>query len=63
VASGIKQYGNSIKDVSKAQGPRASTAQNPLGLASTQAGAKAQWKYGGQKKQTQGTASNPLGLK
>lgn len=69
----VRNYGNYIKDVSGAQGSRAPTGQNPLGLSSTPTGAKAS---GVKKKITAGptggykastgtnrqSASNPLGL-
>lgn len=68
----VRNYGNYIKDVSGAQGSRAPTGQNPLGLSSTPTGAKASGvkkkiapSTGGYKASsgTRGqSASNPLGL-
>lgn len=38
--TGIQEYGNAIRDWTGAEGPRAQTAANPLGLSSNKAGGK-----------------------
>lgn len=38
--TGVQEYGNSIRDWTGAEGPRAQTAANPLGLSSSKAGGK-----------------------
>ncbi|KAF1975848.1 hypothetical protein BU23DRAFT_457405 [Bimuria novae-zelandiae CBS 107.79] len=59
----IREYGNSIKDVTGASGPRASSAKNPLGLSSTPQGAKAvMGSRPGISGVSKGSGSNPLGL-
>ncbi|KAK3208758.1 hypothetical protein GRF29_77g1937824 [Pseudopithomyces chartarum] len=59
----IREYGNSIKDVTGATGPRASSAKNPLGLSSTPQGAKAlMGSRPGITGVSKGSGSNPLGL-
>ncbi|KAK3060022.1 hypothetical protein LTS18_009516 [Coniosporium uncinatum] len=66
-ASTTREYGNSIKDATNAKGPRASTAQNPLGLTRGPASAKGHLSSGtsgtqGKRNAGKGSASNPLGL-
>jgi hypothetical protein len=61
----LSSYGNAIKDVSGASGPRTSTSSNPLGLAGgkTTASARLSGASSTQSKPAQrGTASDPLGL-
>ncbi|KAF2847811.1 hypothetical protein T440DRAFT_470640 [Plenodomus tracheiphilus IPT5] len=61
----VREYGNSLKDVTGAQGSRATTKGNPLGLSTNGSGAMSSLSSvgggggGGVKK---GSASNPLGL-
>ena len=58
-------YGNGIKDATRANGQRTQTAQNPLGLSSNSYGGKKVVTGGGKKGGTtanKGTANNPLGL-
>ncbi|KAF2464064.1 uncharacterized protein BDR25DRAFT_346881 [Lindgomyces ingoldianus] len=58
----VREYGNSIKDVTGASGARAGTNKNPLGLASSKGGAKATMASRSGGTQRKGTAGNPLGL-
>ncbi|ORX99887.1 hypothetical protein BCR34DRAFT_606469 [Clohesyomyces aquaticus] len=58
----VREYGNSIKDVTGASGPRAGTNKNPLGLSSTKGGAKATMASRPGVAPRKGNASNPLGL-
>lgn len=58
-------YGNGIKDYTKASGPRTQTAQNPLGTSSNSYGGKKVLTGAGSKggsAGSKGTAGNPLGL-
>lgn len=58
-------YGNGIKDATRANGQRTQTAQNPLGLSSNSYGGKKAVTGGGNKggsTRNKGTANNPLGL-
>ena len=58
-------YGNGIKDATKASGQRTQTGQNPLGLSSNSYGGKKAVTGGGSKggsTGTKATANNPLGL-
>jgi len=58
-------YGNGIKDATKASGSRTQTAQNPLGVSSNSYGGKKVVTGAGSKGSSgagKGTASNPLGL-
>lgn len=58
-------YGNGIKDATKASGPRTQTAQNPSGTSSNSYGGKQVVTGAGSKGSSsgsKGTASNPLGL-
>ena len=58
-------YGNGIKDATKASGQRTQTAQNPLALSSNSYGGKKVVTGGGNKGGSTGnkaTANNPLGL-
>lgn len=58
-------YGNGIKDATKACGPRTQTAQNPLGTSNNSFGAKkvvSGTTLAGNLSGSKGTASNPLGL-
>ena len=58
-------YGNGIKDATKASGQRTQTSQNPLGLSSNSYGGKKVVTGGGKKGGSTGskaTANNPLGL-
>ena len=58
-------YGNGIKDATKAGGPRTQTAQNPIGLSSNSYGGKKVVTRAGSKGGSGGSkqsASNPLGL-
>ena len=58
-------YGNGIKDATRASGQRTQTAQNPLGLSSNSYGGKKVVTGGGKKGGSTGnkaTANNPLGL-
>ena len=58
-------YGNGIKDATRAGGQRTQTSQNPLGLSSNSYGGK-KVVTGGRKKGgstgNKATANNPLGL-
>lgn len=61
----VREYGNSIKDMTGADGSRATTKGNPLGLTTGAAGGAASMASrpgytGGAVKK--GSASNPLGL-
>lgn len=61
----VREYGNSIKDMTGAAGSRATTKGNPLGLSTGTAGGAASMASrpgftGGAAKK--GSASNPLGL-
>jgi hypothetical protein len=61
----VREYGNSLKDVTGASGSRATTKGNPLGLSSTGGGAKAIMSSRPGNTGTGksgGSASNPLGL-
>ncbi|KAF2253220.1 hypothetical protein BU26DRAFT_515596 [Trematosphaeria pertusa] len=58
----IREYGNSIKDVTGATGPRGSTNKNPLGLVSTPSGARAGMATRSGPTPRKGTGNNPLGL-
>ncbi|KAF2649324.1 hypothetical protein K491DRAFT_721774 [Lophiostoma macrostomum CBS 122681] len=58
----VREYGNSIKDVTGATGARAGTNKNPLGLASSTGGAKATMASRPGRTPRKGTAGNPLGL-
>jgi len=53
-------YGNAIKDATGAEGTRAVTSSNPLGLRGQMG---SQTTRVGQRNASGGTASNPLGLK
>jgi hypothetical protein len=53
-------YGNAIKDATGAEGTRAATSSNPLGLRGQR---RIQTAGEGQRNAGGGTASNPLGLK
>ena len=59
-------YGNGIKDATRAGGERTQTSQNPLGLSSNSYGGKKVVVTGGGKKGgstgNKATANNPLGL-
>ncbi len=58
-------YGNGIKDATKASGPRTQTASNPLGTSSNSYGGKKVVTGAGSKggaAGSKGSASNPLGL-
>ena len=58
-------YGNGIKDATRADGQRTQTAQNPLGLSSNSYGGKKVVTGAGKKggaTGNKGTANNPLGL-
>jgi hypothetical protein len=58
-------YGNGIKDATKASGPRTQTAQNPLGTSNNSFGGKkvvSGTTSTGNSSGSKGTASNPLGL-
>lgn len=57
----VREYGNSLKDISGAQGSRATTKGNPLGLSTSGAGAMSSLSGGGGGAK-KGSASNPLGL-
>lgn len=61
----IREYGNSVKDMTGAAGTRATTKGNPLGLSTGGAGGAASMAsrpgYSSSKPKT-GSASNPLGL-
>lgn len=61
----VRGYGNNIKDATRAAGPRAPTASNPLGLAggSTSSAAMLKSKTTGAVGGARGSAGNPLGLK
>ena len=61
----VSNYGNGVKDATKASGPRAQTAQNPLGMSSNSYGGKkvvAGSASKGGRAGDKGTAGNPLGL-
>ncbi|KAF2754136.1 hypothetical protein EJ05DRAFT_479684 [Pseudovirgaria hyperparasitica] len=60
----VRSYGNSIKDATGASGPRAPTADNPLGMARNKASVKASGQVQKGRIQTPsgGTARDPLGL-
>jgi hypothetical protein len=60
----VREYGNSLKDVTGATGSRATTGGNPLGLSSTGGGAKAimSSRPGQGSGKSGGSAGNPLGL-
>jgi hypothetical protein len=61
----VREYGNSLKDVTGAQGSRATTKGNPLGLSTGSAGGAAAMasRTGVTGSSTKsGSASNPLGL-
>lgn len=61
----VREYGNSIKDVTGAAGSRATTGTNPLGLSTGAAGGKASMavRSGVTPSSVRtGSASNPLGL-
>ena len=61
----MREYGNSIKDVTGAAGSRATTKGNPLGLSTGVAGGAASMaSRSGVTTSTvkKGSASNPLGL-
>lgn len=63
---GVRGYGNGVKDATRASGPRAPTATNPLGLpgGSTQSAAMLKSKTKAiTSGSAGGSASNPLGLK
>jgi hypothetical protein len=60
----VREYGNSIKDVTGAAGSRATTKTNPLGLSTSGVGASAKMatRSGTGGASRGGSASNPLGL-
>ncbi|QIW95747.1 hypothetical protein AMS68_001265 [Peltaster fructicola] len=58
---GVAAYGNDIKDVVGAGGPRVATAANPLGIAGA-GGARATLGSTSKAPAKKGTGSNPLGL-
>ncbi|OCK77136.1 hypothetical protein K432DRAFT_395871 [Lepidopterella palustris CBS 459.81] len=60
----VRGYGNSIKDATGATGPRASTADNPLGMARSATSVKIgqQAKKGSTGGTARGSARDPLGL-
>lgn len=63
----VREYGNSLKDISGAQGTRAPTKGNPLGLSTSGAGAMSGLSsvgggIGGNGTAKKASASNPLGL-
>lgn len=68
LGDGTRNYGNGIKDATKADGPRSQTKENPLGLSKNQVARKSV--VVGAKKDYTGvsssggkqTAGNPLGL-
>ena len=55
-------YGNGIKDATRAGGQRTQTGQNPLGLSSNSYGGENVVTGGGKKGGSKATANNPLGL-
>lgn len=64
----VREYGNSLKDMTGATGSRSTTHKNPLGLSTSAAGGMASMAsrpgvpgLSGGSART-GTASNPLGL-
>jgi len=58
----VREYGNSVKDMTGAQGVRAPTRGNPLGLNVAGGGGAGGGGGGGGYSKRSGTASNPLGL-
>lgn len=59
----VREYGNSLKDMTGAAGSRAPTKGNPLGLSTGGgAGGDASMASVGGGSRGRGTASNPLGL-
>lgn len=60
----VSDYGNGIKDWTKADGTRTQTAKNPLGTSSNSYGGKGVVTGAGSKGKSggKGTAGNPLGL-
>ncbi len=60
--NGARDYGNGVKDATKASGTRSQTAQNPLGTGRNAVSGRQTVVGGGGKAGGKGSAGNPLGL-